>query len=42
MRNIIIMFEINDIYVDEYDPWKSILAASAFSVRFTYHIIKQK
>jgi hypothetical protein len=35
--NIIRTFELEDNYLDEEDPWKFILSATAFAVRFTFH-----
>ena len=38
LGNAIRNFEIdNDNYVDEDDPWKGILTAAYFSIRFTFH-----
>ena len=35
--NIIRTFELEDNYLDEEDPWKGILTATAFAVRATFH-----
>ena len=35
--NIIRTFELEDNYLDEEDPWKGILSATAFAVRSTFH-----
>jgi hypothetical protein len=35
--NIIHTFELQKNYLDEKDPWKGILTATAFAVRATYH-----
>jgi transposase InsO family protein len=35
--NIIRTFELENNYLDEKDPWKAILSATAFAVRSTYH-----
>ena len=35
--NIIRTFELEDNYMDEEDPWKGILSATAFAVRSTFH-----
>jgi transposase InsO family protein len=40
--NIICTFELQDNYLDEEDPWKGILSATAFTVRSTYHTTLQK
>jgi hypothetical protein len=40
--NIIRTFELHDNYLDEDDPWKGILSATAFAVRATYHTTLQK
>jgi transposase InsO family protein len=40
--NIIRTFELQDNYLDEEDPWKGILSATAFAVRATYHATLQK
>ena len=39
--NIIRMFELQDNYLDEDDPWKGILSATAFAVHATYHTTLQ-
>ena len=35
--NIIRTFELENNYLDETDPWKGILSATAFAVRSTFH-----
>jgi hypothetical protein len=35
--NIIQTFELESNYMDEDDPWKGILSATAFAVRSTFH-----
>jgi transposase InsO family protein len=40
--NIIHTFELQDNYLDEEDPLKGILSATAFAVRATYHTTLQK
>ena len=35
--NIIRTFKLEDNYLDEDDPWKGILSATAFAVRSTFH-----
>ena len=35
--NIIRTFELESNYLDEDDPWKGILSATAFAVRSTFH-----
>ena len=37
--NIIRTFELESNYLDEDDPWKGILSATAFAVRATFHTI---
>ena len=37
IANIIRTFELQDNYLDEDDPWKGILRATAFAVQSTYH-----
>jgi transposase InsO family protein len=39
--NMIRTFELEDNYLDEEDPWKGILSATAFAVRSTYHTTLQ-
>jgi transposase InsO family protein len=39
--NIIRTFELEDNYLDEEDPWKGILSATAFAVRSTFHTTLQ-
>jgi hypothetical protein len=40
--DIIRTFELQDNYLDEDNPWKGILNATAFAVRSTYHTTLQK
>ena len=40
--NIVRTFELQDNYLDEDDPWKGILSATAFAIRATYHTTLQK
>ena len=35
-------FELDKNYVDEYYPWKGILAAAVFSIRSTFHTTNKK
>ena len=37
IANIIRTYELQDNYLDEDNPWKGILSATAFAVRSTYH-----
>ena len=39
--NIIRTFELEENYLDEEDPWKGILSATAFAVRSTFHTTLQ-
>ena len=39
--NIIRTFELQDNYLDEKNPWKGILSATAFAVRSTFHTTLQ-
>lgn len=39
--NIIRTFELENNYIDEDDPWKGILSATAFAIRSTYHTTLQ-
>jgi transposase InsO family protein len=39
--NIIRTFELEHNYIDETDPWKGILSATAFAIRSTYHTTLQ-
>ena len=39
--NIIPTFELENNYLDEENPWKGILSATAFAVRFTFHTTLQ-
>jgi hypothetical protein len=40
--NIIQTFELHENCLDEDDPWKEILAATAFAIRAAYHTTLQK
>jgi hypothetical protein len=40
--NIICTFKLQENYLDEADPWKGILSATAFAVQSTYHTTLQK
>jgi hypothetical protein len=40
--NIIHTFELQDNYLDEDNPWKGILSATAFAVQSMYHTTLQK
>jgi transposase InsO family protein len=40
--NIIQTFELHENYLDEHDPWKGILAATAFAICATYNTTLQK
>ena len=40
--NIIRTFELQENYLDEKNPWKGILSATAFAVRSTYHTTLKK
>jgi hypothetical protein len=40
--NIIQTFELHENCLNEDDPWKGILAATAFAIRATYHTTLQK
>ena len=42
IANIICTFELEDNYLDEDDPWKGILSATAFAVRSTFHTTLRK
>ena len=37
ISNIIRAFKLEDNYLDEEDPWKDILSATAFTVRSPFH-----
>ena len=39
--NIIRTFELENNYIDEQNPWKAILSATAFAIRSTYHTTLQ-
>ena len=40
--NIIRTFELEDNYLDEDDPWKGTLSATAFAVQSTFHATLQQ
>ena len=40
--NMIRTCKLEENYLDEEDPWKRILSATAFAVRSTHHITLQK
>ena len=40
--NIIRTFELQENYLDESNPWKGILSATAFAIRSTYHTTLKK
>ena len=40
--NMVRTFELEENYLDEDDPWKGILSATAFAVRSTYHTTLKK
>jgi hypothetical protein len=42
ISNKILTFELHENYLDEDDPWKGILAATAFAISATYHTTLQK
>ena len=42
IANMIRTFELETNYLDEDDPWKGILSATAFAVRSTYHTTLKK
>ena len=42
IANMIRTFELESNYLDEDDPWKGILSATAFAVRSTYHTTLKK
>ena len=42
IANMIRTFELESNYLDEEDPWKGILSATAFAVRLTYHTTLRK
>ena len=37
LGNMVRTFELENTYLDENDPWKGILSATAFAIRSTYH-----
>jgi hypothetical protein len=41
IKNIIRTFELINNYLDDNDPWKGILSATAFAVRSTFHTTLQ-
>ncbi len=42
IANMIRTFQLEEQYLDEDDPWKGILSATAFAVRSTYHTTLKK
>ena len=40
--NMVCTFELETNYLDKVDPWKGVLAATAFAVRSTYHTTLKK
>ena len=42
IANMVRTFELEINYLDEEDPWKGILSATAFAVRSTYHTTIKK
>ena len=42
IANIIWTFKLEENYLDEDDPWKGVLSATAFAVRSTYHTTLRK
>ena len=42
IANMVRTFDLEDNYLDEVDPWKGILSATAFAVRSTYHTTLKK
>jgi transposase InsO family protein len=42
IANMIRTFELESNYLDEENPWKGILSATAFAVRSTYHTTLRK
>ena len=42
LGNLVQTYNIQEIYVDDADPWMGILAAVAFAVSSTYHTTKGK
>ena len=42
IANMIRKFELKTNYLDQDDPWKGILSATAFAVRSTYHTTLKK
>ena len=42
IANMIPTFELEDNYLDENDPWKGILSATAFAIHLKYHTTLQK
>jgi hypothetical protein len=39
--NIICTFELENVYLDDNDPWKGILSATAFAMQSTFHTTLQ-
>ena len=42
LGNILCTYNIQGTYVDDVNPWVGLLAAAAFTVRYTYHRVKGK
>ena len=42
IANMVRTFELETNYLDEEDPWKGVLAATAFAVQSTYHTTLKK
>ena len=42
IANIIRTFKLEENYLDEDDPWKGVLSATAFAVRSSYHTSLRK
>ena len=42
IANMVRTFELETNYLDKEDPWKGVLAATAFAVRSTYHTTLKK
>ena len=42
IANMVRTFELETNYLDKEDPWKGLLAATAFAVRSTYHTTLKK
>ena len=42
LGNLVRTYNLQETYVDDSETWMGILAAAAFSVRYTYHTTKGK